>query len=249
MLRSNTALESTHLAPPARGLGRALLALALLVTWGGSQGAEAGSVSYYGGGGVFSVPVKSLKERKFLATRRQQYDFSCGSAALATLLSFHYEDRKDEATIFEAMYEAGDKEKIRQEGFSLLDMKNYLETNGYRADGFKVSLEHLKKVGVPAIALINEKGYKHFIVVKGVSSTEVLIGDPFKGSRLVNREDFDAITSGLFFIIRNKKDVGQRHFNQDSEWRSVKLSAVSSQGLPVRGTSDFSLVLRGLDEF
>jgi len=36
--------------------------------------------------GGFTAQVVSVKEARFTTTQRQKYDFSCGSAALATLL-------------------------------------------------------------------------------------------------------------------------------------------------------------------
>ena len=52
--------------------------------------AHAGEVPLFGlaggNGGEYSVRVRSLKEAKFRSTVRQQYDFSCGSAALATAM-------------------------------------------------------------------------------------------------------------------------------------------------------------------
>ena len=74
-------------------------------------------------GGGYSVPVTSLKEARFRATVRQQYDFSCGSAAVATLLTYQYGMPVDEAEVFEHMYATGDQARIRAEGFSLLDMR------------------------------------------------------------------------------------------------------------------------------
>ena len=47
--------------------------------------------------GAFNVPVRSMQELKFTETVRQGFDFSCGSAALATLLTYHY-DRDQEAS-------------------------------------------------------------------------------------------------------------------------------------------------------
>ena len=49
--------------------------------------------------------VESLKERAFRYTVRQQYDFSCGSAALATLLTYHYATPTDEEDTFKAMFD------------------------------------------------------------------------------------------------------------------------------------------------
>ncbi|WP_254657687.1 C39 family peptidase, partial [Vibrio breoganii] len=107
----------------------------------------------------YSVPVKSYKELVFGDVYRQQYDFSCGSAALASLLQFHYQKPAQEQEIFDAMYEQGDKDIISEQGFSLLDMKSYLKSVGLKADGFHISLEKLRKIGVPGITLVNFDGY------------------------------------------------------------------------------------------
>src|SRR3546814_13412897 len=60
----------------------------------------------------------------FRSVIRQRYDFSCGSAALATLLTYHYGAPTSEAMPFRAMWEKGDREAIRKVGFSMLDMRS-----------------------------------------------------------------------------------------------------------------------------
>jgi predicted double-glycine peptidase len=169
-------------------------------------------------GGNLSVKVKSVKEIRFRTVVKQQYDFSCGSAALATLLAYHYEDKVTEQDVFKEMFEKGNQEKIRREGFSLLDIKNYLGQHGYRADGFRTTLDKLTTIGVPAIALINHNGYRHFVVVKGISEREVLLGDPAAGLKRIARADFEPMWNGILFLIRNKKDVAQSNFNRSGEW-------------------------------
>lgn len=169
-------------------------------------------------GGNLSVRVKSVKELRFRTVIKQQYDFSCGSAALATLLAYHYEDRVSEQDIFKEMFDRGNQEKIRREGFSLLDIKNYLGDRGYRADGFRTSLDKLASIGVPAIVLINHNGYRHFVVVKGISQKEVLLGDPAAGLKRIARADFEPMWNGILFLIRNKKEVAQGNFNRSGEW-------------------------------
>ncbi|MCK6372161.1 MAG: C39 family peptidase [Gammaproteobacteria bacterium] len=172
--------------------------------------------------GVSNVAVRSIQERKFDRVVRQQYDFSCGSAALATLLTYHYEDPTGEAKAFRAMFEKGDQEKITKVGFSLLDMKNYLEAIGYQADGYQAELSTLTDAKVPAIALINYRGYRHFVVVKGVSEQEVVLGDPSLGLRSVPRSEFQKMwENGILFIIRNKAAVGQRNFNANADWGRI----------------------------
>lgn len=171
-------------------------------------------------GGNLSVRVKSLKDLRFRTVIKQQFDFSCGSAALATLLAYHYEDSVTEQDVFKDMYEKGNQEKIRHEGFSLLDIKKYLGLRGYKADGFRTSLDKLASLGVPAIVLINHNGYRHFVVVKGISKQQVLLGDPAVGLKRMARSDFEPMWNGIIFLIRSKKDLAQNHFNRSAEWNA-----------------------------
>ncbi|MBW1963176.1 MAG: C39 family peptidase [Deltaproteobacteria bacterium] len=199
-------------------------------------------------GGDFTVKVTSLKERRFKTTIRQQYDFSCGSAALATLLTFHYEDPVGEPEVFKAMYDAGNQEKIKKDGFSLLDIKKYLKARGYRADGFRTTLDKLKGVGIPAIVLINHDGYRHFVVLKGVTGSEVLLGDPSHGVRRMPRDWFESMWNGLLFLIRNKLDVATRYFNRKRSWQ-IHARAPLGMALGNHELANVTWMLRGVNDF
>jgi len=165
--------------------------------------------------------VHTLRElklmRAFSRTWHQQYDFSCGSAAVATLLTFQYDRPIDETTVFKEMYAVGDQAQIRAKGFSLLDMKRFLESRGYLADGVRSPLDTLAGLGIPAIALITDHGYRHFVVVKGADKTRVLLGDPALGKRIMSRHDFEAARVGnIFFVIRSHRNLA--HFNSALDW-------------------------------
>jgi predicted double-glycine peptidase len=169
------------------------------------------------GGGSYALPVTSLKEARFRSTVRQKDDFSCGSAALATLLSYHYDKPVTEQQVFAAMYASGDQQKIRREGFSLLDMKRYLAQQGFIADGYLQPLQKLAEAKLPAIVRIVENGYLHFVVIKGIEPERVLLGDPSGGTRAMRRADFEAMRPDrLLFVIHNWP--GQPHFNQQADW-------------------------------
>ncbi len=211
--------------------------------------AHAGTVMVFGAsGGDFSINMTSQKEARFKTTLKQQYDFSCGSAALATLLTFHYEDPVSEAEIFKSMYKAGNQDKIRKEGFSLLDIKNFLSRRGYHSDGFRTSLDKFKKVGIPAIVLIDNKGYKHFVVVKGITSTEILLGDPSNGVRRIPRTQFETMWSGLLFLIRSKSEVARQYFNQENEW-TVNQKAPLNLALKRQELANITWLLPGKNDF
>ena len=199
------------------------------------------------GGGDVVMPVTSIRQSRLADTVLQQYDFSCGSAAVATLLTHHYGLAVSESTVFESMFRQGDQQKIQREGFSLLDMKNFLKSQGFEADGFEQPLEKLLEARVPAIVLVNENGYRHFVVVKGLRDGRVLVGDPANGMRAMPRAGFDAIWQGrLLFVIHNRME--QARFNLAADWRAAPraplAAGVNRDGLagvtmPARGPGDF----------
>lgn len=193
-------------------------------------------------GGSYSLHITSLKEARFKNTIRQKYDFSCGSAAVATLLTYQYGYPVNEQTAFEQMYAHGNQPKINKEGFSLLDIKRYLEANGFEADGFQAPLEKLQQENLPAIVLIDEKGYHHFVVVKGLLDGRVLVGDPARGTRSIPRAQFDAAWKNhLLFVIHNRRELAV--FNSRRDWHAAPEAPL---GLAIDRTSLANITVRKL---
>lgn len=171
-------------------------------------------------GNTLAVSVVSWRDIPFRTVVRQQYDYSCGSAAVATLLRFHYGVAVSEADVFRAMYEVGDQARIREVGFSMLDMKLYLESRGFQADGLRLTLDRVREIGAPMIALITHDNYRHFVVIKGVSDGGVLVGDPTFGLQTYTRAEFQEVWNGIVLAVRGAPEgVGAGVFNQASEWR------------------------------
>lgn len=179
----------------------------------------AGTILVPGTGGDIPVSVSSFQDRRFTDVMRQQYDFSCGSAALASLLSFHYDRPVTEQEVFANMLALADQDKVRQQGFSMLDMKRYLEAEGYQADGFRMPLAGIREqVRVPVIALVTLGGYRHFVVIKGISDTEVLVGDPARGLKAYSVAEFEQHWDGSAFVIRSHLDQGRAGFLAKNDW-------------------------------
>lgn len=223
-----------------------LTLMACMASLSAPTGAQLAYLPSMGGGDVF-MPVTSIRQARLAGTLLQQYDYSCGSAAVATLLTHHYGYPMSEATVFEYMYQHGDQRKIQREGFSLLDMKRFLQARGFEADGFKQTLDKLAEARLPAIALINDNGYHHFVVIKGLRGERVLIGDPAKGTRSMARQAFEsAWQAGLLFVIHNRVDSAR--FNLAADWRAapqapltagVSRGSLSSVTMPKHGPGDF----------
>ncbi|MDV6344120.1 C39 family peptidase [Nitrosomonas sp. Is37] len=196
------------------------------------------------GGGNFNVSVKSFAEMKFKTVYKQQFDYSCGSAALASLLTFHYNDKVNEQSVFVDMFQHGDQEKIKVLGFSLLDMKNYLERRGYQSDGFKINLDQLITANSPAITIINTEGYLHFVIIKGVTAQTILVGDPAKGVSIIPRDKFEKMwENGVLFLIHADKGSGNGNFQSESEW-NARLAPLSN-GIDRSSLAEYHILMRG----
>ncbi len=169
-------------------------------------------------GGDFSIGVMTWWDIPFRSVVRQRYDFSCGSAAVATLLSYHYGRPTAEATPFRAMWDLGDKETIKKVGFSMLDMRNYLQSLGYRAEGFKIKPEQLIEIKRPVIVLLDLDGFKHFVVVKGQTEDQVLVGDSVLGLKKYSIEDFQKYWNGVVLAIMDGPIKKRPTYNLAGDW-------------------------------
>lgn len=198
-------------------------------------------------GTTVKVPVTSLLQGRFKTTTRQQYDFSCGSAAVATLLSHHFNQPVSEKAVFEYMFRTGDQKVIRKRGFSMLDMQRFLATRGFRADGFELPLEKLIDAKLPAIVLISEQGYNHFVVVKGLADGRILLGDPSRGTRSLALDHFKSVWQNkLLFVIHNYR--GLPAFNAGVDWRAAP-NAVLAEGVGRIGLDVLTIPKHGTGEF
>lgn len=209
---------------------------AALATFSGAPAIA--QVSIVEGGAHYTVSVISMRDIPFRRVVRQQYDYSCGSAALATLLSYHYGLRVDEGQIFKSMYEHGDQAKIREVGFSLLDMKRYLESHGLAADGYRATFEQLAAAKAPSLLVVKTGTYRHFVVLKGVRDDKVLIGDPALGLKVYSRQEFMEMWNGIAFAIHDSP-TRSPGYNREDEWRPW---AVAPVGMPLdqRSISSFT---------
>lgn len=153
-------------------------------------------------GTLVQKDVQSIRERRYENLVEQRTDFSCGAASLATILKYAYQQPEvTEETVLVGMLEVSDPQVVLERGFSLLDLKNYVETLGYRGRGYEVAPETLDEVSIPVIVLLDLEGYKHFVVMKKASGDRVYVGDPALGNRVMERDDFMASWNNIIFAV------------------------------------------------
>ncbi|KHT62338.1 bacteriocin resistance protein [Photobacterium gaetbulicola] len=206
------------------------------------------ALDYFPSRGGYNIEVKSYQEQLFGDVFRQQYDFSCGSAAVASLLTYHYDIESQENTIFEFMFEHGDKEQIEKQGFSMLDMKNYLNSVGLDANGYNIPLEKFHDLRIPAITIVNFDGYMHFVVIKGINQKNVILGDPSRGTLLIPIDDFKQVYKGTVLLVKNRVEQGRGSFITADNYNIYNPSPVS-EAVVRDSLSTFSITLPGSNDY
>jgi predicted double-glycine peptidase len=134
-----------------------------------------------------------MQARRDRAVVKQALDYSCGAAALATLMRFGFGDAVDEREIVNDLLAPldGDAEVLRRkEGFSLLDLKTVAEGRGYAAAGFRIAPDDLGDLGGPVIIYFAPHGYAHFAVLKAIRRDRVFLADPSRGNLRVALHSF-----------------------------------------------------------
>ena len=203
-----------------RALTAALGGLAV-IAWSGCSAPAKGGVVPVPGGSLVRAPVRSLVELRFTKVVRQAYDLSCGAAALATILTHYYGDEVSERAIIDAMLEIGTREKILKDGFSLLELKRFAEKEGYVSAGYRLeNPDDLVKVNVPSIALVNVRGYAHFVVIKGVVGGQVYVADPAFGNRARSLKSFAREWNRVILVVLSPTRSGNAAFIEDGTLRS-----------------------------
>jgi len=132
-------------------------------------------------------PVRSLIENRYRNMVRQQWEISCAAAALATILRYQHGLPVTERSVAlglinrEEYLENPDLVRLRQ-GFSLLDLKRFVDSLGYEGIGLgQLAFSDLLD-RAPIIVPVHTKGYPHFVVFRGATSNAVLLADPAFGN-------------------------------------------------------------------
>lgn len=141
------------------------------------------------------TPVTSLLELRQKNVIMQEWDLSCGAATLTTLLNYQHGinvTEKEVATELIGRKEYIDNPdllKIRQ-GFSLLDLKKYVDKRGLTGNGYgQLNMDNLIQLA-PVLVPIQLQGYNHFVIFRGIAGNRVLLADPAWGNRIMMKDKF-----------------------------------------------------------
>ena len=139
--------------------------------------------------------VKSLLEMRRENVVMQEWDLSCGAAALTTLLKYQHGEQITEKEVATGLMNREEYIKDptlvrRREGFSLADLKRNADGRGYQGVGY--GRLHLKDLvaKAPIIVPIMTRGYNHFVIFRGMRGNRVLLADSAWGNRTMLADEF-----------------------------------------------------------
>ncbi len=156
------------------------------------------------------VSWKSMRDEGVV---RQQFDFSCGAASIATLLTSHFLDPVDEMTVLKLLPSV-------HRPYSLADMVNALNALGYESAAVRLDLATLQQLTAPAILFMQPRRAKttvgHLVVLRRLGYASVSIADPSLGNRTYSLNDFrrrwsipgntSETAQGIALIVRKTVD-------------------------------------------
>lgn len=130
--------------------------------------------------------VKSWKALRDAGIVKQDYDYSCGAASIATLINRQYGLAYGEKEILELL----SKEAQETWKASFADMQKIMPSLGFRAEGYAVSFEQLLQLRAPVIVYLRYRNNDHFSVLYGIDGETVLLADPSLGHVSLSRTQF-----------------------------------------------------------
>lgn len=127
----------------------------------------------------------SYVDLKYAATVRQRFDFSCGAATLATMLT-HYWGRDtselEVLAVLRSRYPGEDWAAMEKRGFSIDDLIWAAGRFGFKAQGAELPATELEKADGPLIVHLNKGKFEHFSVLRTVKQGTAYLSDPVLGA-------------------------------------------------------------------
>jgi len=151
-------------------------------------------IGSFNGGSAIILEVKSVKELREEGVVRQQRDFSCGAASVATIFTSFLNMPCAEKEVIDYIVARNNvQDLILRQGFTLLDLKQFAESRGVQAVGYRLTLALLGKQTMPVLLPLLVKGasIRHFVVFLGIREDKVFLADPAIGRYALTRAEFE----------------------------------------------------------
>ena len=148
--------------------------------------------------------VRTWKALKEDGVVMQSSDYSCGAAAVATLLTHTFGDEVGERAIMDAIVHslsATEKKDRQEHGFSLLDLSDFVSARGYESTGFRLSFAQLRDILLPALVHLSVEGNRHFVVLERIQGDRIYLADPSHGHTRLSVDAFAKQWTHIVLVV------------------------------------------------
>jgi len=158
-------------------------------------------------GAIYTRTWKDLRDDRIV---KQDFDYSCGAASLATILQSFYGVKVTEEELLKAIG--------KEDAATFADMAAMLPRFGFKAVGVVLEFEQLRQLKIPAMVHLSHRDQDHFSVLRGAASGVVWLGDPSWGNRKLSYERFlsmwgkqeDGALKGKVLLVLPLASIGTR---------------------------------------
>jgi predicted double-glycine peptidase len=166
--------------------------IALAMTWIVLWAADALAQDHRGGGSIVRDPdyhiqqeVEDWRQLKRRNIVMQRHDYSCGAAAVATVVRYYWGDDVTEEyflrMILATLSPAELQERVKN-GLTMTDLRLAAVRGGYQATIGRLTFDKLTNTKVPLVVGITFRGFDHFVVYRGWDGYYVYLADPIRGN-------------------------------------------------------------------
>ncbi len=160
---------------------------------------------------------------------KQQRDYSCGAAALATICRYYWGDPVTENQVLGVIEKQLTREELQERfrnGLAISDLRLTAVKLGYLSTIGRLSMAELAEAKVPLVVAIRLEETNHFVVIKGVANGWVFLADPARGNLRIPQFEFERIWIENAVLVVAKKgkaksdvsQLGVRHEEMARGW-------------------------------
>lgn len=167
-----------------------------------------------------AISWKTLRDESIV---KQELDYSCGAASIATILKYFYNFDTSEREVLKSLNIYANSEIAKSNGYSFSSMKKGVANLGFRAEGYSTSFDQLSKLKIPVIVYLRYRGRNHFSVLTGINENFISLADPSLGNITLSKYDFlrrwestdNSDFNGKMFVIfpQNNTEKNSNFFN------------------------------------
>ena len=172
-----------------------------------------------------NIQVRSWKTIRDQNITKQDLDFSCGAASIATLLNGYFQQNITEEQVLKIM----DKGDLMA---SFDDMQRALGVLGFESKGYAVSFNTLKTLKLPIIVYVKHRKTDHFSVISGINDEFIQLADPSLGKITLTKYQFlemwntreDQVYTGKILAIlpKSNQKTDATFFSKDIQQPSLQ---------------------------